>query len=614
MKQPSSPSLNQQVATATIASSQITTTIDTSKPTRTNRSKLKVKSASIIYSVLFLTSFTRVTVSSFTLPTTSRTTTSTSTAIAMTNRNLRNNNASLYKKNDDDTSNLYSNLLTSSSSLGVTRRVPHVHVHAMQMQSNSNDNHSRTSSNLNGNLNNNKGLSSSPGSNSNANANLNVNVNLNKRTGSKRRQAAKTVSSLFSSFPLYFSKNSNGDIGDDSNKNINGNGNGNTATISQLQQENEILRETITQLEHDNHRLEKSHARQRIIVEQFEGEGYGDGDVVESAWWGQEGTGTGTGNGTGNDADSHAATAPVASTKRHVQFGDPESQTLNLGLTHRERGMAAAGDDRSRASSITTSSGQIPGQVQVQYPQDGEQEECDVEDDGGCPIEPDISFKAALKDRAYWLVGLLTLQSMSGLILARNELLLQTHPVIIYFLTMLVGAGGNAGNQAAVRGMCVLNYVILHVYVFWLGQYNDPQLLTHLLNHSFPFCTVIRGIALGTLNERTQRKFLNREFKMAVSLSVILSVAGFIRAVAFGTPFAETVAVTTALAIIVFTSICFGAVLPLLLRKIDVDPAHSSTSIQVIMDILGVLLTVVVSTTVLDSPMGVMIIAKLTGK
>ncbi len=72
--------------------------------------------------------------------------------------------------------------------------------------------------------------------------------------------------------------------------------------------------------------------------------------------------------------------------------------------------------------------------------------------DGSCPIEPDISFKDALKDRAYWLVGLLALQSMSGFILARNEELLQTHPVIVYFLTMLVGAGGNAGNQAAVRG------------------------------------------------------------------------------------------------------------------------------------------------------------------
>jgi TolA-binding protein len=79
----------------------------------------------------------------------------------------------------------------------------------------------------------------------------------------------------------------------------------------------------------------------------------------------------------------------------------------------------------------------------------------DVEeaDDGGtCPIEPNISFRDALRDRAYWLVGLLAMQSCSGFILARNELLLQNHPVIIYFLTMLVGAGGNAGNQASVRG------------------------------------------------------------------------------------------------------------------------------------------------------------------
>ena len=44
---------------------------------------------------------------------------------------------------------------------------------------------------------------------------------------------------------------------------------------------------------------------------------------------------------------------------------------------------------------------------------------------------------------------------------------------------------------------------------------------------------------------------------------------------------------TLALSMIVFSSICLGAVLPLLLQKIGVDPAHSSTTIQVIMDILG---------------------------
>lgn len=69
-----------------------------------------------------------------------------------------------------------------------------------------------------------------------------------------------------------------------------------------------------------------------------------------------------------------------------------------------------------------------------------------------CPVEPTVSFGEALRDRAYWLVGLLVMQSFSGIILSRNEALLADHPVIIYFLTMLVGAGGNAGNQASVRG------------------------------------------------------------------------------------------------------------------------------------------------------------------
>jgi Mg/Co/Ni transporter MgtE len=86
-----------------------------------------------------------------------------------------------------------------------------------------------------------------------------------------------------------------------------------------------------------------------------------------------------------------------------------------------------------------------------------------------------------------------------------------------------------------------------------------------------------------------------------------------VRALAFRTPLAETIAITAALALIVFTSICLGAILPLILKRVGVDPAHSSTSIQVIMDILGVVCAVVVSGLVLDSQLGIMIISKLTG-
>ena len=64
----------------------------------------------------------------------------------------------------------------------------------------------------------------------------------------------------------------------------------------------------------------------------------------------------------------------------------------------------------------------------------------------------DESFVKSIADRAGWLVGLLILQSCSSFILSSNETLLKSHIVLVQFLTMLVGAGGNAGNQASVRG------------------------------------------------------------------------------------------------------------------------------------------------------------------
>ena len=55
-----------------------------------------------------------------------------------------------------------------------------------------------------------------------------------------------------------------------------------------------------------------------------------------------------------------------------------------------------------------------------------------------------------LRKRAGVLIGLLIFQSCSSFILASYEQLLRKHTVVVFFMTMLVGAGGNAGNQAAV--------------------------------------------------------------------------------------------------------------------------------------------------------------------
>jgi Mg/Co/Ni transporter MgtE len=166
-------------------------------------------------------------------------------------------------------------------------------------------------------------------------------------------------------------------------------------------------------------------------------------------------------------------------------------------------------------------------------------------------------------DRAAWLVGLLVLQSLSGVIIQHSEGLLQRHIVIVRFLTMLVGAGGNAGNQASVR--------------------------------------VIRSLAVGTLHNRNLYRYLWREALVGLSLAVVLGFAGCLRAYIFDTAWWETVAISTSLFVIVLLSVLLGATLPLLMRCVGIDPAHSSTTIQVVMDILGVTITVVVSWLVLDS-------------
>ena len=179
------------------------------------------------------------------------------------------------------------------------------------------------------------------------------------------------------------------------------------------------------------------------------------------------------------------------------------------------------------------------------------------------PSHRQLSFRQRLGDRAGWLIGLLIFQSLSSFILARNESLLQEHTVIVHFLTMLVGAGGNAGNQASVG--------------------------------------VVRGIAIGSVHRANAKRVLAREFLMGAALSVILGMAGMLRAKVFSVPWWETIAITTSLFLIVAISVILGASLPLGMQMLGIDPAHSSTTIQVIMDITGVVITVHVSGFLLDS-------------
>ena len=83
-----------------------------------------------------------------------------------------------------------------------------------------------------------------------------------------------------------------------------------------------------------------------------------------------------------------------------------------------------------------------------------------------------------------------------GMVLQRYESMLSRHVIITVFLTMLVGAGGNAGNQSAIK--------------------------------------VIEGIAIGevSIDLATFWKALSRELLVGLMLAGVVGAGGFLRAFA----------------------------------------------------------------------------------
>jgi Mg/Co/Ni transporter MgtE len=88
---------------------------------------------------------------------------------------------------------------------------------------------------------------------------------------------------------------------------------------------------------------------------------------------------------------------------------------------------------------------------------------------------------------------------------------------------------------------------------------------------------------------------------MSFALSAVLAIFGFLRVHWLSAvPAREALAITLALASIVLVSVITGSALPLIFFSMNIDPANSSTTIQVIMDIAGVLITCFIAYLMLD--------------
>lgn len=163
----------------------------------------------------------------------------------------------------------------------------------------------------------------------------------------------------------------------------------------------------------------------------------------------------------------------------------------------------------------------------------------------------DTDFWPFLSRRAPWLLvlfvgGFLTTQTMQAF---ERELSLMTQ--LSFYLPLLVSAGGNSGSQSSTL--------------------------------------VIRALAVGDIREADWQRVLLKEALQGVTLGVMLAVLGVGRALLAGDSFHFAGLVGATIIVIVMMGCIIGAMMPLLLSRLRIDPATSSTPfIATLVDVAGI--------------------------
>lgn len=165
------------------------------------------------------------------------------------------------------------------------------------------------------------------------------------------------------------------------------------------------------------------------------------------------------------------------------------------------------------------------------------------------------------KNRIVWLVILMISGMLTGLILEKFEAAISVIPLLVSFVPMLNGTGGNSGSQAAT--MC------------------------------------IRGLTTGEITPRQWLRVWWKEFRVSILVSIALAILNFLRIVFLSdpskmnghTPFVVALVVCGALIATIILAKSLGALLPLIAKKCKLDPAVcASPLITTIIDCASILI------------------------
>ncbi|CAN5852531.1 magnesium transporter [soil metagenome] len=184
------------------------------------------------------------------------------------------------------------------------------------------------------------------------------------------------------------------------------------------------------------------------------------------------------------------------------------------------------------------------------------------------------SLAALFKKRAPWLALLFLSELLTSNAIAYYEDDIQRAAILAAFIPAIISSGGNSGSQASTL--------------------------------------VIRALSLKEISTRDWFRVLRRELTVALMLGGLIGVLGMIRICSFGWLgwFADpdvnrhyvvlgmTIALT--LFFIVIWGSVMGAMLPLLMKKMRLDPAGSSTPfVATLVDVTGIVIYFTVATIVL---------------
>lgn len=174
------------------------------------------------------------------------------------------------------------------------------------------------------------------------------------------------------------------------------------------------------------------------------------------------------------------------------------------------------------------------------------------------------------KTRIPWLLLLMLSATFTGVILNSFEESLSAFPVLISFIPMIMGTGGNAGGQSS--------------------------------------ATVIRGMAVGEIELHDILRVLWKELRVALMCGVTLAVTGYLKLYFFDSmllgldvSYHEMLVVSLTLMITVFAAKIVGCALPILAKAVHLDPAvMSGPFITTIVDVLSLVVYFIIAMRILE--------------